>query len=104
MFSKPRIRTFLFATAAAGLAACAPVDHGMGEAVKYDMALQTINPQPVYGPNALQPGYSGEKASEATKRYRKDQVNDRFNSGMMSKEGGLSTTETIGSGNGGGGR
>lgn len=52
-------------------AGCAPVDPGFGEAVRYDMAIQTVNPDPVYAEDALQPGYHGEKAQKATDRYRK---------------------------------
>src|SRR5688572_5092898 len=38
----------ILAAALAGLAACAPVDPGLGEALRYDMAIQTVNPDPVY--------------------------------------------------------
>lgn len=62
----------LIVPAAALLAAgCAPVDPGLGEALRYDMAIQTVNPDPVYPPDAEQPGYHGEKAQKATERYRK---------------------------------
>jgi hypothetical protein len=56
---------------ALGTAACTPVDPGFGDALKYDMAVQTIDPDPVYPADALQPGYHGEKAQKATDRYRK---------------------------------
>src|ERR1043166_2377126 len=45
-------------------------DLGLGEAVKYDTALQTINPTPVYPANAAQPGASGALGAAAAKRYR----------------------------------
>ncbi len=83
-------------------AGCTPVDHGLGEAVKYDMAIQTINPDPVYGPEDAEPGYHGEKAQKATERYRKDQVNDRFRADAAQGSV-MSTTEGIGTGSGGGG-
>ena len=51
--------------------ACAPVDPGFGEALRYDMAVQTIDPDPVYAEGGAQPGDNGEKAAEASKRYRK---------------------------------
>ena len=51
--------------------ACTPVDPGFGEAVRYDMAVQTVNPDPVYPEGTLEPGYHGEKAQKATERYRK---------------------------------
>ena len=59
--------------AGAGMAAvgCAPVDPGFGEAVRYDLAVQTVDPDPQYPADALQPGYHGEKAQKATDRYRK---------------------------------
>ena len=59
---------------AALLAGCAPVDPGMGEAVKYDMVAQTVNPDPVYSPDALRPGYDGIHGQKATDRYHKDSV------------------------------
>ncbi len=46
------------------------LDAGFGEAVKYDMALQTIDPDPVYDANDAQPGSSGEIGAAAVKRYR----------------------------------
>jgi len=50
------------------------LDAGFGEAVKYDMALQTIDPDPVYDENDAQPGADGAKGAAAVKRYRTDQV------------------------------
>jgi hypothetical protein len=52
-------------------AACAPVDPGFGEAVRYDQAIQTIDPDPVYDEAGAKPGDNGEKAAKATERYRK---------------------------------
>lgn len=68
-FEKPML--CLSAVALAAAAGCAPVDPGFGEALRYDMAVQTIDPDPQYPPDALQPGYHGEKAQKATDRYRK---------------------------------
>jgi hypothetical protein len=55
----------------AGTTACTPVDPGFGEAVRYDEAMQTVDPDPVYPADSLKPGYFGEKAQKATERYRK---------------------------------
>ena len=55
-------------------AACAPVDPGFGEAYRYDMAVQTIDPDPVYDEAGAKPGDNGEKAAKATERYRKGQT------------------------------
>ena len=49
-------------------------DPGMGEAVKYDIAVQTIDPDPVYGPESAQPGDHGERGQKAVDRYRKGAV------------------------------
>jgi hypothetical protein len=49
-------------------------DVAMGEAVKYNDALQTINPAPVYTSASAQPGGSGSKGAAAVKRYRTDTV------------------------------
>jgi len=57
--------------AALATAGCAPVDPGFGEAARYDMAIQTIDPDPQYPADASQPGDHGEKAQKATERYRK---------------------------------
>jgi hypothetical protein len=46
----------------------------LGEAVAYDNAIQTINPTPVYPPNAAQPGSNGDVGASAVKRYRTDAV------------------------------
>ena len=62
------------AALAAATSACSPVDLSLGEAVKYDQAIQTINPDPVYPPDGAQPGDSGAQAAAATKRYRTDAV------------------------------
>ena len=54
----------------AAVGACSPVDPGFGEAVKYDQAIQTINPDPVYPPGSALPGASGTHAATAAKAYR----------------------------------
>jgi len=43
---------------------------GLGEAVRYDAAIQTINPAPVYTAQDAQPGDNGEVGAHAVKRYR----------------------------------
>lgn len=54
--------------------ACAPVDPGFGEALRYDMAIQTIDPDPQYPANGAQPGASGAKGQKAHERYRKGET------------------------------
>ncbi len=49
-------------------------DASFGEAVKYDQAIQTVNPDPVAGRGAAEPGGSGVKGQAAVKRYRTDAV------------------------------
>jgi hypothetical protein len=48
----------------------------LGEAVKYDAAVQTINPTPVYSAEGAQPGDNGEKGATDVDHYRKGQVKD----------------------------
>ena len=62
------------AIALLALGACAPVDPGYGEALRYDMAIQTVDPDPVYPEDGAKPGDSGEHAAKATDRYRKGQT------------------------------
>lgn len=75
-------RLMLLAPTALLLGACAvdPVtqsyDPGFGEAQKYNMAAQTIDPDPVYAPDGAQPGDNGDKGAHAVKRYRTDAVKD----------------------------
>ena len=61
----------ILAGASLAAGACTPVDSGFGEAVRYDLAVQTVDPDPQYPADARQPGDHGEKAQKATERYRK---------------------------------
>ncbi len=89
-------RLLLAATGMAALTACstAPLpqagslDAGIGETTKYNAAIQTINPDPVYPAGGAQPGDNGEKAAAASKRYRTDQVKDPASTGTTSASGG----------------
>ena len=74
-------KLLLVAAAGLTLGACSTMnknigqeDPALGESVKYDSALQTINPDPVYPPGSAQPGDSGAKGANAVKRYRSDAV------------------------------
>jgi hypothetical protein len=66
-------------------------DPGLGESVKYNAAMQIINPDPVYPQGGAQPGDSGVKAAAAVKRYRTDTVKALDT---------MSSTEQSGSGSG----
>ena len=57
--------------AAFAASACTPVDAGFGDSFRYDMAIQTIDPEPVYAEDGAKPGSSGEHGAKATERYRK---------------------------------
>jgi hypothetical protein len=67
-------------------------DPFVGEAVKYNSAMQTINPLPVYAADAAQPGGSGETGAAAVKRYRTDKVKEpqttRTTTGVSGGSGG----------------
>jgi hypothetical protein len=49
-------------------------DPAFGEATKYNAAIQTVDPDPVYAEGGSQPGDSGAKGAAAVKRYRTDAV------------------------------
>jgi hypothetical protein len=74
-------KLFLLFAGCAALGACNTVhrnigqeDPGLGETVKYNAAIQTINPEPTYPAGSAQPGDSGVKGAAAVKRYRTDSV------------------------------
>lgn len=76
-------KLLLIVVASLGVAGCNTVnknigqeDPALGEAVKYDAAVQIINPAPVYAPGAAQPGDNGERGAAAMKRYRTGAVKD----------------------------
>ena len=58
------------------LAGCTPIDTTLGDSVKTDYALQTINPdpKPVPAEAAVMEGGSGTQAANAAERYRKGTV------------------------------
>ncbi len=76
-----------------GLGACAPVDPGFGESLRYDMAIQTVDPDPVYPEDGAKPGDNGEKGAKATERYRKGQTKpvQRESASSASSSGGGSS-------------
>jgi hypothetical protein len=49
-------------------------DPSLGEAPKYDAAIQTVNPAPVYSADSAQPGSNGAVGVDAVKRYRTGKV------------------------------
>lgn len=49
-------------------------DPSFSDATKYNAAVQTIDPDPVYAEGGSQPGDSGAKGAAAVKRYRTDAV------------------------------
>lgn len=51
-------------------------DPNFGEAHRYNAAVQTIDPAPVYAADGAQPGDHGEKGAESIERYRTNQVKD----------------------------
>lgn len=74
-------------------------DPFLGEAVRYNAALQTINPDPIYPEDGAEPGSSGARGAAAVARYRNDQVNARHKAEISStKAGALSTTQSTSGG------
>ncbi len=79
-----RFKSALILLGTAGIAGCANVDPvsqspdpAFGESVKYNTALQTIDPDPVYPADSAQPGDQGDKAQAAVERLRTDQTRTR---------------------------
>ncbi len=66
-------------------------DPGLGEAPKFNAAVQTINPTPVYSANSAQPGSNGEVGAAAVKRYRTDKVKPTESLGTSAAGGGSGT-------------
>jgi hypothetical protein len=64
------------------------LDAGLGEATKYNAAVQIIDPDPVYPAGGAQPGDHGEKAANASKRYRTDQVKETESGSQSGGDGG----------------
>lgn len=92
-------RLWIIAAATVALAACNTAnthigdeDPFLGESLKYDQAIQTINPAPVYPASAAQPGDNGDKGAQAVKRYR---------SGEVKTPTPIQTTSVTGGGGGG---
>ena len=69
-------------------------DPYFGEAAKYNAAVQTINPEPVYAEGGAQPGDNGDRAAQAVKRYRTDKVNARHDQDAEK----LNTMKSVGGG------
>ena len=78
------------------LAGCTPIDTTLGDAVKTDYSLQTINPdpKPASPTAAVMEGGSGTTAAGAAERYRK---------GAVKQPQSIQTNTGSGGGNGGGG-
>jgi hypothetical protein len=62
-------------------------DPGFGEAVKFNAAVQTVNPEPVYAAGGELPGGSGQRGTDATKRYRSGQVKETQSEGTSGGRG-----------------
>ena len=105
-------RLMLLAASSLALGGCATMyshigdeDPLQGEAVRYNAAVQTINPDPVYAEGGMQPGEMGAKGVAAVNRYRTDKVNDRHTKEVnAAKATTLSTTQGVSTGGGGGPR
>ena len=105
MSSKPLIAccaSLALAGCATGYKNIGQEDLALGEAVKYDAAIQTINPDPVYAEGGALPGDNGDRGAQLVKLYRTDKVSARHKAEATSaRSGGLSTTQSTGGGSGG---
>lgn len=78
----------LAACQTASLPQAGSLDAGFGEVTKHNAAVQIIDPDPVYTADGAQPGDHGEKAANAAKRYRTDQVKDTESAGDTTRRAG----------------
>jgi hypothetical protein len=80
----------IFSIALLGLAAtaCTPNDVTVGGALRHNIALQTIDPDPTYTGSEIEGG-SGVHGAAATERYRK---------GTVKQPESIKTSQGIGSG------
>ena len=65
-------------------------DPAIGEAVRYNAAVQTVNPEPVYAADSALPGEDGQRGAAAVKRYRSGQVKEVESQGTSSGGAGSS--------------
>ena len=64
-----------------------------GDSVKYNAAMMTINPDPIYPEGSAEPGENGDKGAQAVKRYRTGEVNQQHRRDSRQSSGSaLSTT------------
>jgi type IV pilus biogenesis protein CpaD/CtpE len=75
------------AAAAALLAGCTANDTTLGDALKTNVALQVVDPDPVARTDAV-PGGSGERSAVATARYRTGNVKQPVSIQTTSKTSG----------------
>ncbi|HEY0625767.1 MAG TPA: hypothetical protein VGD10_03445 [Allosphingosinicella sp.] len=68
------------------LSGCAPIDRGFGEALRWDLAQQVIDPDPSYEGEEMEGG-SGEHAADAVDRYYKGTVKQPATLGTSSSGG-----------------
>lgn len=87
------VRIMAFALLGLGATACTPNDVTLGGALKHDVAMQTIDPEPTYHGAPIEGG-SGDHAAAAMERYRKGSVKEpqtiKTTSGISSSGSGSS--------------
>lgn len=68
--SSKHLATPLLILAVAG---CTPIDTTLGGAVRHNIAVQTVDPNPKYDGELIEGG-NGERGAKAVTRYRKGEV------------------------------
>lgn len=69
------MRTAPLLLLALALSGCTPNDVTLGGALKHNIAMQTVDPEPHY-PGDIAPGASGAHGAKAIERYRKGEVKE----------------------------
>lgn len=85
------MRIISIAALALATTACTPNDVTLGGALKHDVAMQTIDPEPSYRGTEIEGG-SGAHAAAATERYRKGTVREPVSIKTTSGTGGGSSS------------
>ena len=97
-----KTKSVVIAVSLLALGACAPVDPSFGEAFRWDMAQQVIDPDPTYE-GVVMEGGSGERLEGAVDRYNKGQVKEPVTlSTSQSSTGGGGSGSGAGSSSGSG--
>ena len=88
------VAILLLALLAAG---CTPVDYGVGETHRFNIAQQVVDPDPHYEGSEIEGG-SGERAVDAVGRYNRGEVRQPVSVNTTATSDSSSTGSSVSSG------